>query len=166
MSLVTKTLSAVGAGLGKAKNFASTNANKAVSKVVQVADDVSTKGVKTAVTNNINTRKWKNYADNFVNEGFSGSMIDAAGGMVEFTDDALLKFSTKGKIAVGGLGAIALGTNTWNAIDQRDMGTTDGTVMRATPSIRRYLQNPQQAPGGADGSLVFALHNNRRGGYL
>ncbi len=151
----------------RGKSYIEKNISRGIDKVAAIAGDAAEIGYAETAKKHAGGL-WngaKRMGDRWVNHGVSGKVIDATGGLITF-ENGNLGFSKTGKPIVIGLGALAIGYNTQSAVDERDMGTTDGTIMRATPSIRGYLQNPQQAPGGADGSLVFALHNNRRGGYL
>jgi hypothetical protein len=148
------------------KNVANKAIDVGAAHIAKASAVVGEKGAYTAAKDYLKSAGIEQTAKRWVNEGVSGKVVDTVGGLVRFNENGQLGLSGTGKLAFGGMATLAIGFNTWNAIDEKDMGTTDGTVMRATPSIRSYLQNPQQAPGGADGSLVFALHNNRRGGYL
>ena len=76
--------------------------------------------------------------------------------------------SGRGTFLLFGASAAATLSRAADEDTRLSMGTTDGIIRGPAPGIKRYLEKPgrAQAPAGADGSLVFALHNSRNGGYL
>jgi hypothetical protein len=77
-----------------------------------------------------------------------------------------------GNTIFGGIaGTVALARG-YEENSKLNMGTSDGKIYGNTPGYQNYLQmkpqrhNPLHAPAGADGNLVFALHNTRNGGFL
>ena len=167
-SKIDAALNLAKAGFIRGKNIGESVLNKGISKFTNIAKDVQSAGYSAAAQKHAGglMTKANDFGERWINQGTSGKIVDKTIGLIDVKENGTIGFSGSGKALLFGVGTLAIGFNTWNAIDDRDMGTTDGTVMRATPSIRSYLQNPQQAPGGADGSLVFAMHNNRHRGYL
>lgn len=94
--------------------------------------------------------------------------------MMKYNKEGMpVDISKFGKLTLAGLTVAATANNAMNEETNLRIGPTDGKIYTNTPGYQNYLQmkpqrniNPLEAPGGADGSLVFALHNTRNGGYL
>ena len=107
-----------------------------------------------------------------LNELLANKIVDKGedffSGMIRLSDkngETSISLSKKGK-AMATVAAIGGFAN--NAINERynnDLGTTDGKLYTPTPTYGDYLGQSRHN-GGADGSLVFALDKNKRGGYL
>ena len=84
---------------------------------------------------------------------------------VEEGNNWIRKLTPLGRAAVvGGIG-VGFMNGAVDARQQNDLGTSTGRIETATPSTAEYLQRGV-GTAGADGSLVFALDKNKRGGYL
>lgn len=67
-----------------------------------------------------------------------------------------IKLSNLGKVTVGAMVGIGAIKDSYNALEKSRIGSHDGMVRKAAPSMPSYANN-----GGATGDLVFALHNLR-----
>lgn len=109
----------------------------------------------------------------FENGGTVDQILGMLGSIVKEDESKMFGygFNGKGKLLIAGIGAAGMASAAKGERDRRDMGVSNG-IRYATPSIRPYL-NQQQGHGGmgdisagATGDLVFAMHNQRNGGYL
>lgn len=75
------------------------------------------------------------------------------------------KFSKSGKTVGFGIAAWGFGSSMVAERNLRDMGSSDGRIYNATPSMAQYQQAPDIS-AGASGDLVFALNNCRSTGFL
>lgn len=77
--------------------------------------------------------------------------------------------SLRGKAIFGSAAAMNVIVNNYEAAQRDNLGSVDGKIYTNTPDYNVYNQrrsSPLSAPGGADGSLVFALDKTKNGGYL
>lgn len=88
--------------------------------------------------------------------------------IISYTEDGIPKgFNKKGLTLIAGSTALASAVNMANEDERVHLGTTDGKIRTATPDYSVYRQGSTlSAPGGADGSLVFALDKTKNGGFL
>ena len=92
--------------------------------------------------------------------------------LLEYDKDGFpVAMSKKGKYAVLGLSGALAANNAYDENTRQQMGSTDGQIYSNTPNYQAYTKmkpqrNPFDTPGGADGSLVFALDKTKHGGFL
>ena len=106
-------------------------------------------------------------------EGHVYDVIDAIAGLTEkrTPDGSMLdrKLSRSGKMVGLGIGVYGTASSAINQQNMNDIGTSDGKIYAANPSIKSYMQKPAPPPdlsAGATGDLVFALNDNRQTGFL
>ena len=139
---------AVGTGKALAQGTKSTNGFKnPIGAIVRKADDIG-QGMasweRTTVTR----------------DPYSGELKTKLGG---------LKFNKKGMAALVGVGALGSAFEAKDSMDARMMGKISPGVVTNTPTVdsrpwrEQYRQGTYLNNGGADGSLVFAMHQNRHG---
>ncbi len=86
-------------------------------------------------------------------------------GWIKYDSEGLPSgFTGVGKTVLWGATGVASAAAAFDQRNQNNLGTMAGMVT-ATPTYDSYLKGGG-APGGADGSLVFALDRTKNGGYL
>lgn len=96
-----------------------------------------------------------------------GKKLDPAT-MVKYDKDGLPSgFNVKGKTAVAAIAGVGVGYHAIAEEEHQRLGSTDGKIYGPTPDYSVYKNGQTlSAPGGADGSLVFALDKTKNGGFL
>lgn len=158
---------AVGGGTFKAAKLGV----KAADKVGGAAVDGTTAMAKSAWKMSNETNGLKNPV------GYAGHLADKVGdkalrysresykynpltGKVDHMEGKM-RLTGMGKVAVFGLGSVGAASTISDNNEARSMGQLDSTPTSATPDFGRSYVKSFANNGGADGSLVFALHNNR-----
>jgi hypothetical protein len=110
-----------------------------------------------------------------VGQGINNKINNLAEGVIT-SPAKILKYDEDGipngisKIGYGVITASTLVSSAagiYNENERKHIGPTDGRIVTATPDYSVYRKGAtMSAPGGADGSLVFALDKTKNGGFL
>ena len=88
--------------------------------------------------------------------------------IIKYDEDGIPKgLNGLGYSVIGLSTAASVVTSAYNENERKHIGTIDSRIVSPTPDYSVYRKGAtMSAPGGADGSLVFALDKTKNGGFL
>ena len=95
-------------------------------------------------------------------------VLQAPGKIIRYDESGFpIGLNKKGKAVLIGATAVGSAASAYNENERKHLGTIDSKIVSPTPDYSVYRNGSTlSAPGGADGSLVFALDKTKNGGFL
>ncbi len=108
-----------------------------------------------------------NLANNKLTE-VAGKVLTSPSKIIKYDENGMPKgLNKKGYGVALASTAVSSLAAAYNENERKHIGPTDGRIVSPTPDYSVYRNGAtMSAPGGADGSLVFALDKTKNGGFL